>query len=856
MNTRRELLLGMGLSALGVTPLTAQKPDSAPQERVLQAAGPRYRASGLHSLLFGREYRSLWSTPVSVPVLDLRTFAGGLKPVSKGGGQQTKSLLLVAPDGREFFFRSVDKDPSATLPPELRATVAGDVVRDQTSSALPTGPLVVGPLLDAAGIPHSRSLLYVLPDDPLLGEFRPDFAGLMGFLEDRVGGSRSVPAHWGGATEIINSDSLLARMTRSPDDRAETRAFLTARLFDLLIGDWDRHGGQWTWARFGDAIPRRWVPIPLDRDQAFAKYDGVLLYIARQTAPQLTNFGPGYPYLAGATWNGRDLDRRLLVELEWPVWESTAIKLQSALTDAVIDDAVHALPPEHYALKGAGLAAALRARRDHLVEAARGYYNLLAGQVDVHGTDGADEANLTREPNGAVELTISQGGGGAATNDPYFKRRFDPKATREVRVFLDGGDDKAVVRGVNGGPLLRILGGDGQDRLVDSTRGGRERFYDDPAAPARTEGSSRKVDRRPYTAPRKNPKAVPERDWGKRWTATTTLSYGPDIGVLVGGGRTLTLYGFRKDPYAARHQFKAAFATGPKSYRLEYRGEFRRENSAIRADILARASGIDVISFSGFGNENPAPGNNEFYRVTQDAFGLQPSLVFGVGPRATVRFGPILKYVSTDDRPGRFLASPALSNLYGTGNFGEVGGGLTLRYDSRDRPALARKGILLELGGSAYPAIWDVDSTFGEVHGEAVTYLSARAPLDPTLALRVGGRKLWGRYPFFEAAFIGGASTVRLGRVNRYAGDASAYGSTELRLSLARVKLVLPADFGVFGLADAGRVFLAGESSNTWHAAAGGGLWLSYLERAYTLSLAIAKSEERTGIYAQAGFGF
>jgi hypothetical protein len=852
MNTRSELLLGIALWASGWTPLAAQTPEGAPQARVTQAAGARYKASGLHRFLFGREYRSLWSTPVSVPVLDLRSFAGGLKPVSKGGGQQTKSLLLAAGDGRQFFFRSVDKDPSATLPPELRATVAGDVVRDQTSSALPTGPLVVGPLLEAAGIPHGESRLYVLPDDPILGEFRPEFAGLMGFLEDRIGGSSGVPAHWGGATEIINSDSLIARISRGPDDRAEARAFLNARVFDLLIGDWDRHAGQWSWARFGDAVPRRWVPIPLDRDQAFAKYDGVLLYVARQTAPQLTNFGSGYPYLPGATWNGRDLDRRLLVELEWPVWESTVIKLQSALTDGVIDDAVRALPPEHYALKGATLAAALRARRDHLLEAARGYYNLLAGQVEVHGTDAADQASLTREPDGAVELTLS--GDGGDTNDPYFRRRFDPRATRELRVFLDGGDDRAVVRGASGGPLLRILGGEGQDRLADSTRSDGERFYDDPEAPARTEGAATKVDRRPYTAPRKNPTAVPARDWGKRWTASTSLSLGPDIGALLGGGRTLTVYGFRKDPYASRHQFRAAFATGPKSYRLEYRGDFRRENSANHADIFARASGIDVISFSGFGNENPAPGNNEFYRVTQDAFGLQPSLVLAWGRRATIRFGPILKYVSTDNRPGRFLAS--LGNLYGSGNFGEVGGGFTFRYDNRDHPAAPRKGILFELGGSAYPAIWDVDSTFGEVHGEAVTYLSARAPLDPTLALRVGGRKLWGRYPFFEAAFIGGASTVRLGRVNRYAGDASAYGSTELRLSLAKVKLVLPADLGVFGLADAGRVFLAGESSDTWHAAAGGGVWLSYLERAYTLSLAIAKSDERTGIYAQAGFGF
>jgi outer membrane protein assembly factor BamA len=240
--------------------------------------------------------------------------------------------------------------------------------------------------------------------------------------------------------------------------------------------------------------------------------------------------------------------------------------------------------------------------------------------------------------------------------------------------------------------------------------------------------------------------------------------------------------------------------------------------------------------------------------VTQDAFSLYPSLVFSLAGRTTLQVAPFLKYVSTDNRPDRFLAT--LGDLYGTGNFGEVGGGLLLRHDSRDRPNAATRGVFLELGGSVYPPIWDVDSTFGEAHGVATTYLSARAPLDPTLALRVGARKLWGRYPFFEAAFIGGASTVRLGRVNRYAGDASAYGSAELRLSLARVQVVLPADFGVFGLGDVGRVFLDGESSDKWHTAVGGGIWLSYLSRAYTLSAAVASGEERTGVYVQAGFGF
>ena len=562
MNHLRALFVCLPVAWLTPAGLGGQQRDAPLQHDTLQAPGPRYRAGGLHSLLLGREYRSLWTTPISVTVLDLRTFAGGLRPVSKGGGQQTKSLLLAALDGREFFFRSMDKDPSGALPPELRGTVAASIVRDQTSSAFPTAPLVVGPLLTAAGILHGESRLVVLPHSGL-GEFDADFGGLMGFLEEGIGGPSGPPAHWGGATEIITTDSLFARVQRSTEDRVDARALLAARLFDLLIGDWDRHADQWAWARFGETTPRRWVAIPRDRDQALVKYDGLLLSVARQSAPQLVNFGPKYPYIPGATWNGRDLDRRFLSELEWPVWQSVVGSLLAALTNTVIDDAVRALPPQHFALKGAAVTAALRARRDRLPEAAERYYRQLGKQVDVHATDTGDRAQLTREPGGEVELTLSRDSAGG---EPYFRRRFDPKVTREVRLFLDGGDDAAVVSGQRGGgPLLRVVGGEGRDSLVDSTGSGGERFYDDPGGPARVQASGARVDRRPYLAPRKSPKDLPPRDWGSRWTASTQLSYGPDIGFFLGGGRTLTVYGFRKDPYSSRHRFRAGFASGPKT---------------------------------------------------------------------------------------------------------------------------------------------------------------------------------------------------------------------------------------------------------------------------------------------------
>jgi outer membrane protein assembly factor BamA len=273
----------------------------------------------------------------------------------------------------------------------------------------------------------------------------------------------------------------------------------------------------------------------------------------------------------------------------------------------------------------------------------------------------------------------------------------------------------------------------------------------------------------------------------------------------------------------------------------------------VAGELLVRASGIEVIRFYGFGNATAAPGSDEFYRVTQDEIRVEPSLLLPLAGPLTLTLGPALKYVSTDRRSNRFLAT---LNPYGVGNFGELGGRAGLRFDTRDRPSAATRGVKLEVSGAVHPDWWDVQEVFGDLSGEALAFLSPKAPLDPTFAFRLGGRKIWGRFPYFESAFIGDRSTVRLGQNNRFAGDALAYGSAELRLTLGRADLVVPTDIGIFGLADVGRVWLKGESSDTWHDAFGGGLSLGFLSRAYTLSVALAISDEHTRVYAQAGFGF
>ncbi|HMH55577.1 MAG TPA: hypothetical protein VK535_04890, partial [Gemmatimonadales bacterium] len=66
MNPLRALLVGLAAAWLTRAEVNAQQRDSSAQHDTLQAPGPRYRAGGLHRLLLGSEYRSLWTTPITV----------------------------------------------------------------------------------------------------------------------------------------------------------------------------------------------------------------------------------------------------------------------------------------------------------------------------------------------------------------------------------------------------------------------------------------------------------------------------------------------------------------------------------------------------------------------------------------------------------------------------------------------------------------------------------------------------------------------------------------------------------------------------------------------------------------------
>ena len=842
--------LGLGLAAaltpVGLAGQTAA--PAAPPTRQTVIAGAHYRAGWLHRLFLGTHYRDLWATPIDVDVLDLSRFAGGLTPTGCGGRRQTKVLRLLGKDGRQYVFRSIDKDPTLALPPELRATFAKDVVQDQISSAHPGGPLVVAPLLDATGVLHAEPRIMLLPaDDPRLRGYdcvRPGF--LLGMIEERPTEPPDNEVAFAGAVELASTKKLFEHLEHSSRHRVDSRAYLAARLMDVFIGDWDRHHDQWRWARFDSGQVHIWRPIPRDRDQAFARLDGFLVWLTGFYWPQLVGFGDDYPSIWRLTLAGEVPDRRLLQDLEKPVWDSVARTLQARLTDSVIDGAVRRLPPEYLQKNGAALTRALRRRRDHLPQISDRYYALLAQVVEIHGTDERDLAEVERLAGGRVSVRLSPGSGGP----PFYRRTFDVRETEEIRVFLHGGDDRLIVRGTGGsGPLLRVIGGGGDDELTDSSRVGGTQFYDDRGNDRFVTGPGTSVDRRHYDEPPRDTSTFSlPRDWGSRWMPLTWVSYSPDLGVFAGAGADGTGYDFRRLPYNSHVRVRAGYATAAQTYRAEFTGEFRGVVPPVIVRLRLRASGIDVLRFYGLGNETRDTGASNFYKVKQQQYLVAPALQFFLSPSADLSVGPVLKFTHTSQLN---VGSP-----YGVGDVGQVGAAADLHVDTRDQPRAARRGITFGFGGSYYPRALDLTSPFGEGHAEASSYLTARIPLRPTLAVRVAGRKVWGTYPYYEAAYIGGDSTVRGFVEHRFAGDAAVFGNVELRLSLARFFVLVPGQLGIFGLGDAGRVYVSGQTSDRWHAAAGGGLWLSFLSAANTLSVAAAHSVEGTRWYAKAGFAF
>lgn len=420
-------------------------PDSA---WVRVAAGAHYaQRGGWWQRLWGPHYRQLWATPVTAPVL--RLGVAGMVPVRVGGSFQTNTLRLRTRDGRTFVLRSVDKDLSQRLATGWLDRVAGPLLRDQTCAAPPYGAYVAAALAQAAGVYHTNPrLVYLLPDTTL-GEFSSQFKPALYLLEERPGHDQAPALSFGSARLVTGSAQMLRTVLAQPRAHVVARAYLRARLLDMLVGDWSRRADQWRWAAFATPGGSAFRPIPRDRDQAFFRFDdGWLTRAVSWVRPRYQTFGPGLgPRAVDAlTITARPLDQTVLALVPEATFRAEADSLVRYLPDSVLAQALHTVPPEVRPLVAQQLLPALRARRDALPAVAARYFQVLQADALVVGTDAAERFVVQAEGPGRLRLQV-WAQRPARPDSLLGEQRYTLRHTRRLRVYGLGGNDRFEVRG-------------------------------------------------------------------------------------------------------------------------------------------------------------------------------------------------------------------------------------------------------------------------------------------------------------------------------------------------------------------------------------------------------------------------
>ncbi len=824
---------------------------------VLAMGSSRYMATGFTKQLLGENYRKEWQTPLEVPIFDFT----GYNIIKMGGGQSTKSLRLEDEDGRQYVLRTVDKNPEKALPQELRGTIVADIFQDQVSANHPYGSLIIPHLSNSAGIYHTNPKLMLIPDDPRLGRYREEFKNTLVLFEERPEDEWKGHESFGSPDDIDSYSTVINNVIESNDVEVDQQFVIKNRLFDMIVGDWDRHDDQWRWAQFDEDDDRRiYRPIPRDRDQVFFRSDGAMTKLFSKLMPKFEGFNPEIKNVKGFNYNARYFDRFFITEPSARDWLKAAEDLQSALTDQAIEDAVKTWPKEIFLLNGQDIINTLKSRRDRIHEYAMDYYLVLAENVNVLGSDESERFIIERLNDRETRVAVYKLDDNKEIVRKLYDRLFITGQTKEVRLYGFDGYDEFLLEGeVKKGITIRIIGGEGPDRIIDESKvsgwGKKTIVYDTKEEENVVALSSSGKDKR---SNRFNVNEYNREEYkNNQFIPLLLTDYNSEDKIFIGAGAYWVTHGFRKYPFSSKNILSAQFAPVTTAFDIDYRGEFTdvfgRTNLMMNADLRLPS----YTNYFGLGNESENLSSKDseetdrsFYQIRIKNVRSNIFLKRNIGEFAQFLIGPSYEYFKIESQATR---ERFINNLSENDEEWEIMdndlhyGGLGARFtvDTRNDPNFTTTGIFYYLTSDYISALNDHRNSFTKITSGLSMYLTFGVPFSYTIINHTGGGTILGDFDFFHGLTLGENANLRGYRKNRFTGRANFYNNTEIRVTLFNLKrFILPGPVGVLGFYDVGKVYLKDVSSRVWHKGYGAGLWYAPLNKVVgSLSAGFSREE-------------
>ncbi|OUR94557.1 phosphoesterase [Flavobacteriales bacterium 34_180_T64] len=826
-----------------------------------------------YKYLWGDRYREDFSKEVSARTVRLDTLFGGLNPVRKGGGHQSKSLRLEDKDGREYVMRALRKNALQYLQAvgfkdqyiegQFDDTFTEGLLLDAFTGSHPYAPFVVGTLSDAAGVFHTNPTLYYIPKQETLGQFNDEFGDELYMIEERAADGHGDKASFGFSDKLISTDDLMKELSKDEDIVLDEPAYIRARLFDMLIGDWDRHDDQWRWAKFKENKKTIYRPMPRDRDMAFSTMtDGFLFDLATALVPSIRLMKSYDVQLKDVKWFNMEpypLDMAFISQSGKSVWDAQVNHIVTNITEAVIDNAFSGFPSEINQETIAVIKQKLLGRLSNLQDISDRYYAHVNKFAVIKGTHKDDYFEIERI-NNETRVTVFRIKNGEKS-DIIHQRTYSKEYTREIWVYGLDDDDVFVVSG-EGSDLIkvRIIGGQNKD-TYNIQNGKKVKTYDFKKKENIyvTNNGAKKLTDNYETNVYDYKKFL-----NSGHSIIPTIGSNPDDGLKLGVNTTFTAYGFERNPFTSQHMVSAAYYFATNGFDFSYSGEFANVIGEGNLMLKARFTSPNYsVNFFGFGNETLNPEADEedglevdldYNRVKLSTIAFEPTVMWRGDLGSKTQFGLSYESIEIEETSGRYINQFIGDNEEVNNDYIGVNAGYN--FESRDNDAYPTLGLEFNLQ-IGYKSNIDESKGFGYVIPELVIDHKLSADGQLVLATKLASHiNIGDDFEFYQAATIGANNGLRGYRNERFSGKSAFVQSTDLRLNLSKVKTsLIPLDIGIYGGFDYGRVWMDGEDSDTWNNSLGGGIFANALD-IFVLNLSAFNSDDGLRMAFKVGFGF
>jgi len=813
---------------------------------------------------WGDHYRDVYGKKVKARTAVLDTLYSGLEVIRPSGGHQTRSLRLETKEGKEYNMRALKKSAVQLL--ETTAykgidkeyftnTIPEELILDFYTAAHPYGAFAIPKIAKAAGVYYTTPELFYVPQQKSLGKYNKEYGDQLYMIVEKPSEEFKDRKSFGYPDDVESTDDLLNKLREDEDYTLDEEIYIRARIFDMLIGDWDRHSDQWRWAEFENEDGKKvFVPIPRDRDQVFANFDGSFLNLLRTFLGGTNQFGVYGENIENVKWfnnAGSKLDRALVKRSDRSTWIEQAKFLQQAIDLNTLDEAFASLPLEVQDATLEEIKQSFIKRKNNLVDIVDRYYNSFIEFQMLTGTDKDDYFEITRFEDGKTRIKgnrIKDGEKG----DLLFDRVFDSKETKEIWLYGLDDDDIFEVHGDAKKPvLIRIIGGQDED-TYDISEGRKIKVYDRRTNDnnIKNKGGAHFKFTDFYDANLYNY----QKSKTKKAGISFKTGFNPDDGSVISLSYEKEVNDFIENPYGKRTEVALEYQFLTQGLDLR----FNKKYAAIFRDFNFIFNGRYTSTnytenFFGYGNETINLDNTltlDYNRVNLEMYNA------GIGFERETDYGSLfqVKFDIETVRVGR-----SGNNLIENSNFDGIGErsyfgipNITYSYKNFDDPDFPSKGMffMTSIGG-----IDDLknDNLTGFLKSNITFYNSIKTQrlilkTEANTYLMVGDEP-----KFYQSAQLGNRSGLRGYRAQRFTGMNSLVGNADLFYNFQELKTFLfPIGISIYGGYDIGRVWVKDENSKVWHSSYGGGFIFKWTD-AIQGQFSIFRSEEDTTI--KFGFG-